>query len=136
MKRTIAIGVVALAIIGAGVYFWTKMGSNSSPTVNTPNASSPASDTQSVAATIVFSDSGFSPSKTTVKSGDKVAIKNDSSTDVQFDSDPHPIHTDDEDLNVNEIAPGEVKTFTVSKKGTFGFHNHLNPGQKGTIVVE
>lgn len=144
MQRKIAIVVVALAIVGAGVYFWMRT-SNTPATQTTPNnssaetsndADSPATETQTVSATITYSDSGFAPETVTVKSGQTIAIKNESSTDVQFDSDPHPIHTTNEELNVEIIEPGQVKTFTVTKSGTFGYHNHLNASQTGTIVIE
>ena len=55
---------------------------------------------------------------------------------MQFDSDPHPIHTTNQELNVEIVEPGEVKTFTVTKTGTFGYHNHLNPSQTGKIIIE
>lgn len=55
---------------------------------------------------------------------------------MQFDSDPHPAHTTNPELNVGSVPPGEQMSFVVDTKGTFGYHNHLNPAQKGTIVVE
>lgn len=130
MQRKIAIIVVALLVIGAGVYFMVQQNST------TPQSSSPAADTQEVAATITYTDSGYAPETITVKSGQTIAIKNESSTQTQFDSDPHPIHTTNAELNVEIIEPGEVKTFTVTKTGTFGYHNHLNPSQTGTIIIE
>jgi len=130
MQRKIAIIVVALLVIGAGAYFLIKQNST------TPASTSPAADTQAVAATIEYSDNGFSPQTVTVKSGQSIAIKNDSSSDVQFDSDPHPVHTTNKELNVETVAPGEVKTFTVTKTGSYGYHNHLNPSQQGKIIVE
>jgi plastocyanin len=87
-------------------------------------------------ATITYSDNGFSPSTITVKSGTTVTIKNTSSHGLQFDSDPHPAHTDDEELNVNSVPEGGSETFVVKRTGTFGYHNHLNPSDTGTIVVE
>lgn len=143
MQRKVAIIVVAVLVIGAGVYFMMqqnnptpKESTNTSTSSSSTAPTSPAVDTQEVAATITYSGSGFLPEKVTVKSGQSIAIRNDSSTEVQFDSDPHPIHTTNKELNVEIVAPGEVKTFTVTKTGTFGYHNHLNPSQEGTIVVE
>ena len=54
---------------------------------------------------------------------------------MQFDSDPHPVHTDDTELNVGHVEPGGSMTFTVNKTGTHGYHNHLNPGDTGTIIA-
>lgn len=131
MKRSIIIGLVAVVIVGVGGYFIFAR-NNSAPT----NNSTTSSTSQQAAATITYSGSGFSPSTTTVKSGDTVAIKNTSSSDMQLASNPHPVHTDDSDLNVGVVGAGQTKTFTVTKKGTFGFHNHLNPSDTATITIE
>ena len=145
--KTWVIGIIAVVIIGGGGYL--ALHNNSNKTDNEKSDSSSqsgddksgssqpnASDNQQAAATITYSDSGFSPSPVTVKSGDTVAIKNASSQDLQFDSNPHPAHTDDEELNVGTVASGQTVTFKVTKTGTYGFHNHFNPGDTGTIVVQ
>lgn len=131
-KKVIWIIIAVIIIVGGaiGVYAFTQKDAGAPSKTSTKNSDKAA------AATITYSDSGFSPSKTTVKSGDTVAIKNTSSADMQFDSDPHPVHTADEELNVGAVSPGETMTFTVTTKGTFGYHNHLNPSDKGTIVVQ
>jgi hypothetical protein len=72
----------------------------------------------------------------TVNSGGQLTVKNTSSKPMQFDSDPHPIHTDDPELNIGPIAPGASATVTLTKKGTFGVHNHLDPTQKATITIK
>jgi plastocyanin len=138
MAKTIIIGLVALLVVGGGGYLVLhKKTNNSSASSSTQTtASSGSGSSQKAAATITYSNSGFSPSTTTVKAGDVVAINNTSSGDMQLDSNPHPIHTDDTDLNVGLVGAGQTKTFTVTQKGTFGFHNHLNPGDTATIIVQ
>lgn len=142
MTKWIIGGVVAVLVIGGGILFATNNKKTPAPTTT---ATTPSSQTttnnssntdQTVAATITYSNSGFSPATTTVKSGDTVAITNTSSGTLQFDSDPHPEHTDDVDLNVGVVAPGETKTFVVTKTGSHGFHNHLNSSHTATIVVQ
>lgn len=142
MKKVV-IAAIAVVIIAAGIFGLAKKSDNKKTTDLSTNTTSqtqsttpPASSDQNAAATITYADSGFSPSKITVKSGSTVTIKNTSSGEMQLDSDPHPIHTDDTDLNVGAVAAGQSQTFTVTKKGTFGYHNHLNPSDKGTIIVE
>lgn len=102
---------------------------------NTNQSADEASDTEA-SAVITYTQSGFSPSTVTVKSGDTVSIKNNSDIAIQFNSDPHPTHTENEELNAGSVGPGETKTFTVNQKGTFGFHNHFNDDQKGTITIQ
>jgi len=122
--------IVGVLVVAGGIYWATRSHTNP-PTTNTPSQSSDSS-----VATITYSDSGFSPSTITVKSGDTITLKNTSSQSMQFDSDPHPIHTNDPELNVGAVGPGQSATVKAVTKGTHGYHNHLNPGQTGTIVVE
>lgn len=143
MKAAI-IGVIAVIVLGVGGFFLFRGNSTpTTPTTTTPSTSSDSSSSSTenttdkqVAATITYTGGGFSPSSITVKSGDIVAIKNSSSNALQFDSDPHPTHTDDPDLNVGSVETGQTVTFTVTKKGTFGYHNHFSPNDKGTITVQ
>ena len=139
MNKNIAMIIAAVVVIGGGGFvILNKKTDNTSKTADT--RSSPATtntpvQSKQAAATITYSNKGFSPSASTVKSGDSVTVSNTSSTSLQFDSDPHPAHTDNSDLNVGTIKPGQTKTFTVTKTGTFGFHNHLNSSNTGRITV-
>jgi plastocyanin len=135
-KKTIWIIVAIVVIAGGAIGVYAMMQKDAGAPSN-PTASTSSTDSgKKAAATITYSDSGFSPSKITVKAGDTVAIKNTSSSEMQFDSDPHPVHTDDEELNAGAVEPGQSVTFTVTTKGTFGYHNHLNPSDTGTIVIQ
>lgn len=152
MKKVLIIVVMfaVLAAVGFGVYRFVNK--SEEPVTNVTSASDqtnsgtqePPADQQTsdslIAAaelvTITYSNSGFSPNTVTVKTGGKVTIKNDSSKSVQFDSDPHPAHTDNEELNAEVIKAGQSETFTVTKAGTFGYHNHLNASETGTIIVQ
>lgn len=137
--------VVVLAALGGGSYALlhkssssTKQSGNNTPaqTSNTAIDSSTSAPSATIAATITFTDSGFSPDVTTVKAGDTVRVSNKSSQELDFDSDPHPVHSDEPELNVGPISPGESQTFTVTKTGHWGFHDHLNPGFTGSLDVE
>lgn len=86
--------------------------------------------------TIVYSDDGFGQKSLTVKAGSIVSIRNNSSRILQFDSDPHPQHTDNPELNIGNISPGHQRSVTVTKTGSHGFHNHANDDHTGTLVVE
>lgn len=137
MNKNLIIGLVAIVIIGVGGYVLYKNNySSNSSAPSTSSQSSSSGSNQKAAATITYSNSGFSPSTTTVKSGSTVAIKNTSSSDMRLQSNPHPTHTDDTDLNIGTVAAGQTKSFTVTNKGTFGFHNHLNPGDTAKITIQ
>lgn len=107
--------------------------SSSNQEANSSNATSSASLGGN---SIVFENGEFSPSTLTVKAGDTITLKNNSNEPIQFDSDPHPLHTDNTELNVGTVNPSETRSFTVDKKGSWGYHNHLAPDEKGKIVVE
>ena len=144
--RNIALVIVAVLVIGGIALTLSNQKKTTtstaqptptpSTTTTSPDASPTQSPEQSQATIISYNGSSFSPADTTVKSGQTVTFKNSSSIPVQVDSDPHPIHTDDTDLNIGSIDPGQSKTITVTKTGSFGFHNHLNPTQKGHITIQ
>jgi plastocyanin len=136
-KKTIWVVVAVVVVIGGaiGAYAMTQKDAGAPSNPSTSDSDKKDSD-KKIAATITYSDSGYSPSTITVKSGDTIAIKNTSSSEMQFDSDPHPVHTDDEELNAGPVAPGQTITFTVTTTGTYGYHNHLNPSDSGTIVIK
>lgn len=84
---------------------------------------------------ITYTDTGFRLSGNTIQAGETVLVVNESSEMLQFASDPHPQHTDNDDLNVPTLDPGEEETFVVNETGAWGFHNHLNDNHTGTITV-
>jgi len=134
IKRIAVTGTfIALALVLSGCSLY-KTQSNANPTAS-ENEQKSTSATQS-SGIIAYTDSGFSPAEVKVKVGETVTLKNDSSSSVQVNSAPHPQHTQFPELNLGAIAPGESKTVTFTTAGTKKYHNHLNPSQNGTIVVE
>lgn len=152
-KKLVAVIVIALIVLLAVAgYLWAQQ-----PTTTTP-ASKPVPDTRNqttngnneteapteqstegteeVAATIVYTNDGFSNPNITVKAGDTIRIQNDSDSTLSFNSDDHPTHTKQSELNVGEIEAGQSKTFMIDAKGTWGYHNHFNDSHMGKIVVE
>ena len=132
MNKRIITAVVIIAVLGGVLLI---MNNKSGTKQSTQTTASESTNTSNAAATIIYSDDGFSPSTTKVKSGDKVAVTNNSTSSLQFDSDPHPAHTDNAELNLGSVGKGKTGIFTVTKTGTFGFHNHFNSGDTGTIIV-
>ena len=86
---------------------------------------------------IDITGTGFSPSTITVKSGTQVIFKNSDTNLHRPASNPHPTHTDLPGFDaLHDLASGETYSFTFSKVGTWGFHDHLNPlTYHGSIVV-
>lgn len=138
--RNIYIGIAVILLVAVGVFLFVQNKGDKSETSSTSNTSTSTSTDNSTPAsdlaTITYSDNGFSPSSVKIKAGGKLTVTNSSSSTVQFDSNPHPIHTDNSELNIGTINAGESKTVTLNKTGDWGYHNHLDSSQKGTITVE
>ena len=140
----IVLAVIILLIVGFLVYNYTKTTPiPAEPTVTTVMPTSTQEQTGTSAAipeaTIIvnYTDSGFSPKSIIVKLGGTVTFVNNSSKMMWIASAPHPVHTDypgfDEKVGVGK---GESYSFTFNKPGTHKYHNHLNPTDFGTVVVE
>lgn len=141
----IVLVVALLLIIGVGAYALMRDDDSTNNTDSNGSTSSSSSGTSEQApesseaveaATITYTDDGFSPATITVKSGGSVIVTNESSETVGFKSDPHPVHTENTELNIDDVDAGQSRTFTVTTQGTWGYHNHYNASQAGTIVVE
>lgn len=85
---------------------------------------------------VTLSQTGFSPATITVKAGTKVTWTNKSGIDATVSSDPHPAHTDYPPLNLGKFSDGATHSLTFDKPGTYGYHNHFNASEKGTVVVQ
>jgi len=126
----VIMAIITVALLGGGAYYLYQH------QTNTKNIKSTDISNQTIAPnTIDFTDSGFSPETITVKAGTVVTVVNQSSAALQFESDPHPTHTNETELNIGVVEQGQSKTFVVTKNGTWGYHNHLDPSQTGSIVV-
>jgi len=102
---------------------------------NTPsgNATPPAAKTVIVNIT----SSGFSPGTITINSGDTITFVNTDTSLHWVASKPHPIHTDVPGFDARKaLQRGESYSFTFTKKGTFGCHDHLNPATMCAIIVQ
>ena len=121
---------IVVTIIAVGALFLMGGKTNKTTQKDQNNANGP------IAATITYTDSGFSLSTRTISSGQTFKIVNQSQQEIDLSSDPHPTHTGDPELNVGSVQPGGSKTFILTTKGTWGFHNHYDHTKTGTITVK
>lgn len=131
--------VVGLVAYGLVYYFvFSKKGEtiNNAPSIP-PAASSEATSSATVSQdAVTLTANGFSPASITVKAGTKVTWNNQSGAGAIVNSDPHPIHTAYPPLNLGSFKDGGTLSLTFDKSGTYGYHNHLNPSQTGTVIVQ
>lgn len=142
-KTGVIVGVIVLLAVAGGAFLLTTDSDDTSSSTAANSSASNSSETsentdqaEASTTTISYTDSGFSPKTITVKVDSVVTVKNDSSSVLQFSSNPHPAHTDEDELNLSSLSPGKSTTFKVTRTGSFGFHNHLNEADTGTLVVE
>ena len=103
--------------------------------INTSPNLQPAQDAD-VAATITYNGASFIPSVTAIDAHSTVRVRNRSLRVLKFVSDPFSTQDDEPELNIGTLNPGESKTFYISQKGHWGFHNALDPSEMGTILVQ
>ncbi len=85
---------------------------------------------------VEITSSGFNPFTVTINSGDKVTFLNKDSSQHWIASNVHPIHVDYPGFDaLRGLNQNENYSFTFTKIGTWGYHDHLNPSLTGRIIV-
>lgn len=150
MNKNTLIVVLIAVVVAVGGYLLLRGGSSNyggAPETNAPavqqnNNQMKAEETLSDSAKqnsliVTYTDSGFSPNNLTVKNGQTVTFKNESSSEMWVASAPHPTHTDYPEFDAKKsYANGQSYTFTFTKAGTWKYHNHKNPSKFGSVTVE
>ena len=86
---------------------------------------------------VKFTGTAFEPSTLTIKAGDTVTFENKSGDDFWPASNVHPTHLLYPGFDAKKpILDGGSYSFTFTKTGSWGYHNHLTPDIQGTIVVK
>lgn len=119
----------------------TVVNTNTTPVsnanVNTSVNTNTNANTSVTSTTVTFNGSSFSPSTVNISSGGTVTFVNNSSRSLQVSSNNHPTHTLNPQIGSGSVvAAGGTYSLTLTTKGAWGYHDHLNPSILGTIVVE
>lgn len=85
---------------------------------------------------VTITQDGFEPKTITIPQGSRITWTNTSNAVSSVYSASHPTHLIFPPLNLGEIAPNNTVSLGILTKGTYKYHNHLNPTQTGTIIVE
>ena len=136
-----ALSIIAVIIVVIAGWYLFKGGAP---------ANAPTTTTETPAGTTVtYTDQGFSPASVTIPVGGTVTFANQSSKKMWIGSDPHPTHewydgtTKDahcapgysDSSPFDECSANNSFTFTFTKAGQWGYHNHASEDDRGTIVV-
>lgn len=101
---------------------------------------------------VVYSNDGFSPKELTIKKGDTVTFRNESSRVTWPATAIHPSHKAypgsdirkclDDELNKDifdscgDVQPSEEWSFQFQEVGTWRYHDHRRVSETATIIVE
>lgn len=145
--RNVAIVVIVLAVVASVWWYISSQRSQNTlapvptPTVELfptqPPGATEAANQPAQAMVVTILSSGFSPKEIKIKVGETVTWMNSDSEDHQVNSGPHPVHTVYPPLNtVSLLKPDQQKSLSFPDKGTYQYHDHLNPSQFGSVIVE
>jgi plastocyanin len=144
-KNNIIAIVVVLVLLIAGVLLFTSSNYSTLTNNNPGPQNTPTGSVSGNTVTVAYTDSGFSPKTVTVKKGDTVVFVDNASDAFRVASDPHPLHNGYPTTggcvastfdSCSNIAPGQSWPFVFDIVGSWGYHNHLNPSEKGTVIVQ
>jgi plastocyanin len=153
MNKTVwwVIGVVVVIVVG--LYLWMSQASapstDQSGTSSTSTSIDMGTSTAPMSATVSYDGNSFSPSSVTVMQGGTVTFV-DTAGSMWIASDPHPEHNGYDGTTrqqhcasgysgatpFDECSSGSTFSFTFDKAGSWGYHDHLNDGAQGTVVVQ
>lgn len=137
-KRTSIILTVVTIIAGILLYF--AFFNHGKPIVslkNTPTKVNPQ-PLYIDPAEVSIKSYGFEPKTIKIKVGQAVVWTNKDSKPHQVATDPYPGENGLPGFAAQGVSPkGEIFLYTFFAKGTFAYHDHLNPiAYKGVVIVE
>lgn len=155
--------IIAVIVVVAGAIFLYAYNKSATPAVSpsptetamvsqsvSPSAS-PSSSAISNHVTVTYTDSGYSPKSVIIPVGGTVTFVNNSSRQMWTASDPHPLHNGYSGTSESQHCPdtanvafdecksataGQSWSFTFTKAGTWGYHNHRREEDGGTVIVQ
>ena len=136
--RTSIILTVVTIVAGIGIYF--AFFNHGKPIVNfksTPTKVNPQPLFIDPAKVTIMSY-GFEPKTVTIKQGQAVIWTNRDTRPHQVATDPFPSENGLPGFAAQGVSPrNEVFLYTFFAKGTYTYHDHLNPTTfTGTVIVE
>lgn len=147
-KLIIGIVLLCLLIIGGSLVYAFTSGKipGAQPT---PSATQTPVQTQTYSTPVIpdppvfsgkqvinLTKSGFDPATIRIKKGTLIQWINQSGTAASVNSANHPTHQVYPSLNLGKFPDGAGVSLIFNDSGTYKYHNHLNPSQTGTVVVE
>lgn len=135
MNKILLVVIALVVVIGAFLVLGNR--SSQPPTTQSQTPTNPTQSTQeNTPVTVTLDETGFSPKDITVKAGTRVVWINKSAKDATVHSADHPTHQVYPRLNLGEFGSGSSVQLVFDETGVYGYHNHLDASQTGTVTVE
>ena len=139
-NKLILVIVLVVLILGGVLLLNNKSNTSNSDSTNSANENqntAPSETKTNIESTNVeATTSGFVPQTITIKAGTKVVWTNKSGQAITVNSASHPTHLKWPFLNLGKFDNDGSVSVVFEKAGTYKYHNHLNPSQTGTVIVE
>ena len=135
MNNKTVLGIIVILLLVGGAFFIFFPSGKDKGKPSAPKAA-PSIAPSPTLRTVTLNNNGFLPSTIEIKVGETVSWTNRSGENASVNSDPHPTHNKNTFLNLGEFPSGTTVQTVFSKQGTYGYHNHLNPSQKGIVIVK
>lgn len=135
MNKLLLITIVLVVIFGTLIVLGNKKSNQPSTQSQQPTTS--MQDKQNIASvSITLTDTGFTPKDITVKTETRVIWINKSGKNATVSSADHPTHQVYPRLNLGEFGDSSSVQLVFDEKGVYGYHNHYEAGENGTVTVE
>lgn len=128
-----SLAVLIVLVAALGIYHLVNEHSNK-PQVVAKSSSTPALIEPSQ---VDITSAGFVPATISVKIGQAVVWTNEDTAVHTVASDPYPADNILPTLNSKQsLDTNDSYTFIFNHIGTFTYHDNLNPGLEGTVIVK
>lgn len=153
MKPSSIIAVIVALIVVGGALWWI-IAQPATPTTTSASQVATTTGTESQApmsATVTYGANGFSPQTVTIAKGGTVTfVAAAGAGEMWVASNPHPIHNAYDGTTFSQhcaagysgaapfdqCAVGTSFSFTFNQTGSWGYHNHGNHSDTGTVIVQ
>lgn len=133
-RRGLLLVLVLIVLIAGGFILFNRRPAIA-PTIQKQTAATPTPGLPKET-TVRYTTNGFSPQEVHIKVGNAVRWTNETADTATVNSDDHPTHRKFPEMNLGEFQKDQTLVHVFTKPGKYTYHNHLNPSQKGTVVVE
>lgn len=135
-KYIVIVALIILVALTGFIIFTTNKSTSTTKTQQTKEQVKIIVPTPLPLTEVILGKNGFSPITLTINAGSTVIWRNESLSEGSVSSDPHPTHESYPFINLGIFPASSSVQTRFEKPGTYTYHNHLKPSQKGTVIVK